>query len=66
VIRALAARGTAVLVVSSDNEELVALCDTVVVMAEGRVVGHLSGTSITVDHLVHLSFENQREEGNAA
>jgi ribose transport system ATP-binding protein len=55
-----------VLVVSSDNEELVALCDTVVVMAEGRVVGHLSGTSITVDHLVHLSFENQREEGNAA
>ncbi|WP_198416875.1 sugar ABC transporter ATP-binding protein [Cryobacterium sp. TMT2-23] len=66
VIRALASRGTAVLVVSSDNEELVALCDTVVVMAEGRVVGHLSGTSITVDHLVHLSFENQREEGNAA
>lgn len=66
VIRALAARGAAVLVVSSDNEELVALCDTVVVMAEGRVVGHLSGTSITVDHLVHLSFANQREEGTAA
>lgn len=56
VIRALAAAGTAVLVVSSDNEELVALCDTVYVMAEGRVTGQLTGASSTVDHIVQLSF----------
>jgi ribose transport system ATP-binding protein len=59
VIRALAARGTAVLVISSDNEELVGLCDRVVVMTEGRVTGELSGTSITIDHIVHWSFAHE-------
>lgn len=55
-IRALADGGAAVLVISSDNEELVALCDTVVVMREGRVVGGLEGQEISVDRLLHLSF----------
>jgi ribose transport system ATP-binding protein len=56
VIRALAARGTAVLVISSDNEELVSVCERVVVLAEGRVTGSIEGADITVDHIVHLSF----------
>lgn len=62
VIRQLAAQGTAVLVVSSDNEELVALCDRVVVMREGRVAGELVGSAITVEHLVHHSFGAQRDD----
>ncbi|MGH1524172.1 sugar ABC transporter ATP-binding protein [Leifsonia sp. L25] len=66
VIRMLAEGGAAVLVVSSDNEELVGLCDKVVVMAEGRVVGDLSGPELTTENLVHLSFENDKERGDAA
>lgn len=62
VIRDLAAQGTAVLVVSSDNDELVALCDRVVVMAEGRATGSLDGPDITVDHLLQLSFSSREPE----
>lgn len=60
VIKELAARGTAVLAVSSDNEELVGLCDRVVVMTEGRVTGELTGASITIDHIVHRSFGHEK------
>ncbi|MEW1962592.1 sugar ABC transporter ATP-binding protein [Microbacterium sp. NPDC077644] len=57
VIRELAAAGTAVLTISSDNEELVALCDRVVVMAEGRITGALRGREIKEDRILGLSFE---------
>lgn len=56
VVRQLAERGTAVLVISSENEELVALCDRVLVMAEGRVTGELVGPEITEDRITELSF----------
>ena len=56
VIRDLASRGTAVLAISSDNEELVGLCDRVLVMAEGRITGEVSESSLTIDEIVHLSF----------
>ena len=49
MIRELADQGTAVIAISSDNEELVGLCDRVIVMAEGRVTGELRGSGITVD-----------------
>jgi ribose transport system ATP-binding protein len=61
VIRELAARGTAVLAISSDNEELVGLCDRVLVMAEGRITGELSESSLTIDEIVHLSFAHVKE-----
>jgi len=61
VIRELAAEGTAVLAISSDSEELVGLCDRVVVMAEGRITGQLTGPQITEDRILSLSFE--RGEG---
>ncbi|BDI22459.1 sugar ABC transporter ATP-binding protein [Herbiconiux sp. L3-i23] len=63
VIRELAAQGTAVLAISSDNEELVALCDRVVVMAEGHVSGELVGGDITVDRLLSLSFDRETGKG---
>jgi ribose transport system ATP-binding protein len=56
VIRELAATGTAILVISSDNEELVGLCDRVVVLAEGSVAGELLGPEITTDNIISLSF----------
>ena len=66
LIRKLAADGTAVLVISSDNEELVALCDRVAVMAEGRVTGELTGAEITLDAILALSFAHSHKEGSAA
>jgi ABC-type sugar transport system ATPase subunit len=66
VVRELAARGTAVLAVSSDNEELVALCDRVLVMAEGRVTGELSGAGITEERIVSLSFARHADDDGAA
>jgi ribose transport system ATP-binding protein len=65
VVRDLAARGTAILAISSDNEELVALCDRVHVMAEGRVVGELVGPEITEDSIITMSFARQEEKEHA-
>jgi len=56
IARELAHEGTAVLAISSDVEELVALCDRVVVMAEGRVTGELSGAELTEDAVIALSY----------
>lgn len=66
LIRSLAADGAAVLVISSDNEELVALCDRVLVMAEGRVTGELVGDEISIDAIVSLSFAHSDGKGTAA
>ena len=63
MIRALAAEGLAVLVVSSEAEELPELCDRVLVMAEGRIVESLVGPAITRDAIVRASYRHadQRE-----
>lgn len=66
LIRDLAGRGAAVLVVSSDNEELVALCDRVVVMAEGHVVGELVGDQITTKAILALSFARAHQQEDVA
>jgi ABC-type sugar transport system ATPase subunit len=55
-LRALAAKGAGVIVASSDNEELPGLCDRVIVLREGRVVGQLSGSEINQANLLALSF----------
>ena len=65
VIRDLADRGTAVVVVSSDNEELVSLAHRVIVLAEGRITGQLQGESITEEAILRLSFARNTEEGTS-
>ncbi|MBA3325497.1 MAG: sugar ABC transporter ATP-binding protein [Rhodobacteraceae bacterium] len=55
LLRALAARGVAVLVVSSDLPEVLALADRIVVMAEGRTVGELPGDGATEEHVLRLA-----------
>jgi ABC-type sugar transport system ATPase subunit len=60
IIRELARSGTGVIAISSDVEELVALCDRVVVMAEGRVTGELDGAELTEEAVVALSYAHAR------
>ena len=48
--------GKAILMVSSELEEVVAQCDRVLVMFQGRVSGELSGAEITKEGVLHLAF----------
>jgi len=50
-IRSTASSGCGVLVASSDTDELVALCDRVLVMQRGKVAAELTGTGITRDNI---------------
>jgi len=52
-IRELAAEGRAVLVVSSELEELEALCDRVLLLKDGVLDAELSGAEISKDAMLH-------------
>ena len=54
VIAALKADGIAVMFVSHRLNEVVEACDRVIVLRDGRVVGHLEGDAITHDAMVKL------------
>jgi ribose transport system ATP-binding protein len=55
MVRDTADAGAAVLVVSSDFEEVAALCDRALIIARGQIIGELRGTALTVDNLVARS-----------
>jgi ABC-type sugar transport system ATPase subunit/ribose/xylose/arabinose/galactoside ABC-type transport system permease subunit len=55
VIRGLAEKGKSIILVSSDWEELIALCARILVMAEGKVTGELSGPEISQERIMDLS-----------
>lgn len=48
--------GSAVLMVSSDSEELAAECDRVIVLAHGRILGELAGSQLTAQSLDSLAL----------
>lgn len=54
-IRRLAAAGKAILVLSSDLPELFAICDRIVVMREGRIVGNLPTAAATEEAVMALA-----------
>jgi ribose transport system ATP-binding protein len=56
IINELAERGAAILVISSDDEELPGLCDRVIVMTEGRIAGELRGAEISREAILRLSY----------
>ena len=56
IVRELASEGTGVIVISSEVEELPGLCDRVLVMVEGRIVGSLVGDGITKEAILELSY----------
>jgi len=54
-IRTLAAEGAAVLMASSELEELMGLADRIVVLHRGRVAGQLARAEATEERIVHLA-----------
>ncbi len=55
VLRRLADAGIAILVVSSDMEEVIGLADRVLVMHEQRISGELCGKAITEEAIMNLA-----------
>jgi len=54
-LRALAAEGTAILLVSSDLEEVLTVADRVVVMAKGRITASYPAAEATQDGLLRAA-----------
>ncbi len=63
LVQQAAAAGLAVLLVSSEMPELLALSDRILVMSEGRVQGELSGPDMTQKNILTLAT---RETGKSA
>lgn len=52
MLRKLCESGVGIIVISSELPEIVGLCDRVMVMHEGRMVGELTGDNITQDKII--------------
>jgi ABC-type multidrug transport system ATPase subunit len=65
-IRAFTQAGGGALVVSSDLPELVGLCDRIVVVREGRVVGEVPGATATEAAVLALALGASLDEALAA
>ena len=61
IIRRQAAKGLGCLVVSSDLPEILALCDRILVMREGRIQGELSGAAADEESVMHLATSPLRD-----
>ena len=58
LIQAACSEGISVLLTSSDAEELVRLCNRVMILRDGAVVAALEGDQITAENLTALSSSN--------
>ena len=65
LIRNLAREGMAVLVISSEPEELPDMCDRALIMAEGRIVGELAGEALTRERIIGASYASSPERNEA-
>ena len=61
LIRQLAGQGMATLVISSEFAELLSLCDRLLVIREGRIVGQLSGATATQEEVLQLALPDVQE-----
>jgi ABC-type sugar transport system ATPase subunit len=59
LIRQLAASGLAILMISSDTEEILGMSDRVAVMAKGRIAGILDGANATPYNVLELALGHQ-------
>jgi len=51
-IRGLADKGLAIMFISSELEEIIGMCDRVVVMKEGRIQGELTGSGVNEEEIM--------------
>lgn len=63
LMRQLAEAGVAMLVISSEMQEVLSVPDRVLVMHQGRVMGELRGESLTEENVMHMATGHLRERG---
>ncbi len=56
LIRQISARGTGIIMVSSELPELLGMCDRILVMREGRVIGAVKAGDVTEEQLLALCY----------
>jgi ABC-type sugar transport system ATPase subunit len=61
LIRSLADQRVAVLVISSELPELLAISDRLIVMRQGRIAGELAGSSATQERVLRLALPDVAE-----
>ena len=66
LIEGLAEAGKGVILIASDFAELVAICDRVIVLREGRISGVIEGDEITEEAIVELCYPHEPAAGAAA
>ena len=57
LIRQAAANGAAVLIASTDEEDLAMICDRVLVMSDGTMVTELIGTEVSEARIIRASLD---------
>ncbi|MGA7776305.1 MAG: sugar ABC transporter ATP-binding protein [Paraburkholderia sp.] len=62
LINQLAERGKAVLVISSEHQELMGLCDRILVMGEGQIRGQLEPADYSEERILSLSLRRAPDE----
>jgi ribose transport system ATP-binding protein len=62
LINNIAAQGGSILFISSELEELVAMCDRIVVMSQGEIVGEFARDAFDKEHILRAAFR----EGDGA
>ncbi|MFO0981860.1 MAG: ATP-binding cassette domain-containing protein [Planctomycetota bacterium] len=55
LLRSLCARGSAILLISSELPEVIALSDRVLVMREGRMAGELERSRVSAERVMELA-----------
>ena len=66
MIGALAKEGKAILLISSELPELLALCDRVLVMAEGRLTAEIPRAEATQEKVMQAAVPRSQRTGVAA
>jgi ribose transport system ATP-binding protein len=57
IIRELAAEGVAIVIVSSDLLEVMAICERVLIMHEGRITGELCASELTEEKIMYYATD---------
>ena len=65
IVRKLARDGLATLIISSEMQELFSLCDRLLVLREGRIVGEVSCETATQDEVLALALPDAYRELSA-
>jgi rhamnose transport system ATP-binding protein len=61
LVRRLAEQGLAVLIISSELPELLAVCDRILVLRQGRLVGEAPGSSATPERILQLALPDAQQ-----